>query len=77
MTYTFKKSRGKFVLTSSIEPGYEWVTTSRSEVERYVPISLQVAAFDWRQVNEFMAEVLTIVRPKRKHKTNKCTITRS
>lgn len=72
MIYTFKKARGKFVLSSSIEPGFKWETTSRSEVERYVPIALQVAGFHWKEVNDFMSEVLNIVRAKRKHPTNKC-----
>ena len=76
MTYTFNKSRGKFTLTSSIEPGFKWESTSRSEVESFVPTVLQVSEFHWKEVDAFMNEVLTIVRPKRKHKTNKCTITR-
>lgn len=74
--YTFKKIRSKFTLTHSDEPGFVWETTSRAEVERYVPIALQVGGYTWRQVDVFMKEVLDIVRSKRKHKTNKCSMKR-
>ena len=76
MTYTFNKSRGKFSLTSSIEPGFKWETTSRSEVESFIPTVLQVSEFHWKEVDAFMKEVISIVRPRGKSVSNKCSITR-
>ena len=74
-TYTFKKSRSKFTLTHSDEPGYVWETTSKAEVERFIPIAL-AGHGDWRVVDAFMKEVIEIVRSRRKHKTNTCSMTR-
>ncbi len=49
-------------LTDTDHPGTSWTTKSKAEVERFVPIVLQMAEFHWKEVDAFMRDVLKQIR---------------